>query len=592
VAYYFHGTIQIRRSTDGGVSFGDPVAAAEEIACGLCPIGGAAPEVRPVLAVSSNGTVFMAVSDARKEDPHAQAIIRLFRSTDEGETWTETWQRDSGSGYQDFFANVVVTPDDSVHVTFLHSNHEEPCYYREHAASEWIVTSHDNGETFGPARKISVEFSTNSGNLRYFEAGAAASYTDNVVFPPWTDHRENHPAPYTASMVRNAIGFPGSWTMTSIPSFLDSYNKANVYPGVTSNQIFYNSPTDYVIAPDPLKDSIGYWVKFPTGVTTHSFLGTWKDEMVMPVFSGWNIIGSISAPIDTASVIKSVPGLVISSYFDYNGGYSPVATLTPGRAFWVHTSQAGTLTLRYECDYGEFGYSSRTGGLNRGRLDPDDFVVVDSTGFEQHLWVVSDGDRIEMPPDPPAGGGINVRFASGKFQEVVRQESGLTSLDIGLHRVRYPVRFKWRTNPANRITYWIKNGNTRTQLDTAGSFAILSRTDGFIRLEARSSSEIQKPLLETLPIVFDLKAAFPNPFNPQTNITYDLPEDARVELVVYNTLGQEVARLVDEVQTAGHKSTVFDASSLPSGVYFYRMNATGIQTGTTYTKVMKMLLVR
>jgi hypothetical protein len=95
-----------------------------------------------------------------------------------------------------------------------------------------------------------------------------------------------------------------------------------------------------------------------------------------------------------------------------------------------------------------------------------------------------------------------------------------------------------------------------------------------------------------LPTAFGLKQNYPNPFNPQTTVRYDLPEDATVTLTVYNTLGQEVARLADEVQTAGYKSTVFDASSLPSGLYFYRMNATGIQTGSAYTRVMKMILVK
>jgi hypothetical protein len=89
-----------------------------------------------------------------------------------------------------------------------------------------------------------------------------------------------------------------------------------------------------------------------------------------------------------------------------------------------------------------------------------------------------------------------------------------------------------------------------------------------------------------------LKQNYPNPFNPQTTVRYDLPEDATVTLTVYNTLGQEVARLVDGIESAGYKSAVFEAASLPSGVYFYRMNASGIQTGSAYTRVMKMLLVK
>jgi hypothetical protein len=94
------------------------------------------------------------------------------------------------------------------------------------------------------------------------------------------------------------------------------------------------------------------------------------------------------------------------------------------------------------------------------------------------------------------------------------------------------------------------------------------------------------------PEQFFVDQNYPNPFNPVSEVQYGLPEDAQVQLIVYNTLGQEVIRLIDGKQTARYKSATFHASGLPSGVYFYRMNATGIQTGMTYTKVMKMLLMK
>ncbi len=69
-------------------------------------------------------------------------------------------------------------------------------------------------------------------------------------------------------------------------------------------------------------------------------------------------------------------------------------------------------------------------------------------------------------------------------------------------------------------------------------------------------------------------------------VRYNLPEPGRVKLSVFNPLGQQVKILVDEFQDKGYKSRSFDASSLPSGVYFYRLQA-GI-----FTAVKKMLLVR
>jgi len=89
-----------------------------------------------------------------------------------------------------------------------------------------------------------------------------------------------------------------------------------------------------------------------------------------------------------------------------------------------------------------------------------------------------------------------------------------------------------------------------------------------------------------IPSQFALAQNFPNPFNPTTMLSYSLPADVHVTLNVYDVLGREVARLVDEFQSAGYKSVEFDAGKLPSGVYYYRL------TAGTFNDIKKMLLTK
>ncbi|HZY09547.1 MAG TPA: SdrD B-like domain-containing protein [Bacteroidota bacterium] len=96
-----------------------------------------------------------------------------------------------------------------------------------------------------------------------------------------------------------------------------------------------------------------------------------------------------------------------------------------------------------------------------------------------------------------------------------------------------------------------------------------------------------------IPTEYALRQNYPNPFNPQTNIVFDVPENSFVQLKVFNVIGQEVVTLVNEFKQVGRYTISLDAAQLPSGVYFYKLDAKGATSSKApFIDIKKMLLMR
>jgi hypothetical protein len=90
-----------------------------------------------------------------------------------------------------------------------------------------------------------------------------------------------------------------------------------------------------------------------------------------------------------------------------------------------------------------------------------------------------------------------------------------------------------------------------------------------------------------LPKNYNLSQNFPNPFNPSTIINFQVPQNSFVNLKVYNSLGQEIATLVNGMINAGTHDVQFNASNLSSGIYFYV-----IKVGNSFFQTKKMILIK
>jgi len=143
-------------------------------------------------------------------------------------------------------------------------------------------------------------------------------------------------------------------------------------------------------------------------------------------------------------------------------------------------------------------------------------------------------------------------------------------------------------------TIWIAPNNWIVQDIIPGQYVDLDSLP-FIQIDPFSIPGLETKLTDSIvsvksdeitPISFALKQNYPNPFNPTTIIKYQIPELSFVTLRVYDVLGNEIATLVNEEKPSGYFELEFDATALPSGIYFYRF-----QVGS-YIETKKMVLMK
>ena len=227
-------------------------------------------------------------------------------------------------------------------------------------------------------------------------------------------------------------------------------------------------------------------------------------------------------------------------------------------------------------------------------------VLVKDVGYgadEGSLWKQADADSIELTP----------------WQQIAVNEAGLGTVEeITLTQLEIPEDsvvidagqkhwFSARGTDTNGHTLpvkviWETDGGSidTTGLLTAGSaggvFTVTATEPAFGLQASRQYTVVEGPTgikSENKGQIdgFSLAQNYPNPFNPTTTIHYALPKESHVSLNIFNLLGKQVAELVNESKTAGSYSVRFDASTLASGLYLYKIQMGG------YTAVRKMVLL-
>jgi len=398
-------------------------------------------------------------------------------------------------------------------------------------------------------------------------------YVNRLNAPSETKPRPNWAIKFTPGAFLNA---KEGWNLLSVSRTVDSYSKTNVYPAAVSSAFKYAGGYQ---TEDPLVNGRGYWLKY-SGPRYAGTPGTPLTTVANAVSTGWNMIGTISKPVVISSIVESTPDMVISEYFMYTNQYvsanTTTGTLLPGYGYWVKVSGAGSLTLNSSSALPK-AVAADFSKMNR-------VVIKDQAGNAQTLYIAEDGIvkaagicTGEMPPAAPE---FDARFKTTQGMVVtypaVLDEKAEYSYPVSVSATT-PVTVEWQiVKPAGRTMVLMVNGQGTTEMTGSGSVRVKNASDLAINLGG----------VVNVPKVFALGKNYPNPFNPMTKFTVDVPRIADVSVIVYDILGRQVATLMSGEVNAQRYELEWNAQNAPTGTYFIRMTSDG------FNDVHKIMLVK
>ena len=285
-------------------------------------------------------------------------------------------------------------------------------------------------------------------------------------------------------------------------------------------------------------------------------------------FNGWYAIGKYGVDRLRAAMYWSGSEVDVNKFYVYKDTLLLVPAASYGLILVniVDTSNVFTVGKYYE-DY-----------ISVSAAFTDGHYAYTNNGNYFYILDISDPSNPSLVSSYNTGNDIYDIFVENGTAYIANGYNGLLIMDV--------------TNPSNpRVleSYMDINGKTRSLIVKDGKIYVAAGENGVYIFSWGETGVSDKKT--PIPTKLRLLQNYPNPFNPTTTISYSIPafrgkQSLNVTLDVYNTLGEKVATLVNKAQAPGNYSVRFDASNLPSGVYFYRLRA------GSFLATKKMILMK
>lgn len=131
------------------------------------------------------------------------------------------------------------------------------------------------------------------------------------------------------------------WNMVSVPYGVGDYSATTLFPAAVSSAFGFENG---YVAYDTLENGRGYWLKFPKAQSV-VMNGTPLEAETVAVAVDWNMVGSLSSPVDVATISSIPGGIVTSGFYQFAGSYQQSTVILPGKGYWVKCSQPGQLVF-------------------------------------------------------------------------------------------------------------------------------------------------------------------------------------------------------------------------------------------------------
>jgi len=434
---------------------------------------------------------------------------------------------------------------------------------------QWKISDLENAYPFVPTYLVDP-----NGNKLNMTGACCGNIVSDIITDPSISYMY---------IITNSPNIPASyakkWSLISLPEKSSDDFFSDLFPTAAGRAFSYKPENGYVIQ-DTLTTGTGYWIYYCSNIDSLQFASLARLQDTVNILPGWNMIGSLSAPVDTRTITTIPPAILSSQFFGYNRGYSIADTLFPTKGYWIKASQSAKIFLNASRSV----TLPKTATENNLLAASSILSFQDNTGNREQLYcrTVQAGDTndlYEAPPLPPEGE-FDARFSSNRILETI-SEKQTGKFPIVIQGAEFPVTLSWQGN-TNSIKASIIIDGKETSLNGKATIRI-----------ANPSSAVLLKLLgnPAIPSAFALQQNYPNPFNPSTTIRYNLPVTSRVTITIYNTLGEIVTTLVDRNQDAGFQTIEWNAGNVATGVYFCRMRATS-NSRDVFSQVRKMLLIR